>query len=559
MQESDHRPHELIYRPGKPPEETTWPGLHPRSFVDDDRRLRGDVDIAIELRDGARVYADLYRPLGNDPVPVVIAWTPYGKHVEPVHRWENKPGSGVPAADRSPYAVFEGPDPAYWCAHGYAVLNVDVRGLWGSEGDATFMTEAEGRDGYDVVEWAGTQPWSTGKVGLTGVSYLAWSQWRIASLQPPHLAAINPNEGATDHYRETAFHGGIPFSLFPLLIDSRWCYSHGQVEDLAAMMIEHPLMDDYWRSKTADLRAVTVPAYVVAGWGDSGLHTRGTLDGFGAIASTQKWLKVHGRKKWGYYYEEQERQRQFFDKFLHERPSEVDYWPPVNIEVRERFLYGNFRGEQEWPIARTQHVPLFLDAASGSVGTTRPATPSAARYTPGALGGDGRAEFATTFERETELTGSMKLRLWVEAEGNDDMDLFITIDKIDRTGDPVPFPFQTTLDNGPVAEGWLRVSHRELDEALSTPERPVHAHARRLLLEPGQVVAVDIEIWPSSTVFRAGEGLRVTVRGDETAEHSLRNHDIHNAGVHVLHTGGDHDAHLLVPVVPSERRASSGR
>src|SRR5699024_875238 len=149
--------------------------------------------------------------------------------------------------------------------HGYAVANVDVRGLWGSEGKATFLSRQEGEDGYDAVEWAGTQEWSTGAVGLTGVSYLAWSQWRIASLRPPHLAAINPNEGASDHYREAAFHGGIPFNLFPSLLESRWIFSRDEVEDLTAMMAKHPLLDHYWQAKNADLSAVEVPAYVVAG------------------------------------------------------------------------------------------------------------------------------------------------------------------------------------------------------------------------------------------------------------------------------------------------------
>lgn len=78
---------------------------------------------------------------------------------------------------------------------GYAIVNPDPRGTWYSEGDATFLSPQEDEDFYDLIEWAGTQPWSNGKVGLSGVSYLTSSQWRVAGLKPPHLAAINPWEG----------------------------------------------------------------------------------------------------------------------------------------------------------------------------------------------------------------------------------------------------------------------------------------------------------------------------------------------------------------------------
>jgi predicted acyl esterase len=165
------------------------------------------------------------------------------------------------------------------------------------------------------------------------------------------------------------------------------------------------------------------------------------------------------------------------------------------------------------------------------------------------------ATFDFEFDRLTELTGYMKLRLWVEAKGSDDMDLFVAIEKIDRAGYRVPFVFFGNHDDGPVALGWLRVSHRELDEEKSTTFQPVHRHRRLIKLEPGQIVPVDIEIWPSSTLFHRGERLRVVVQGSDIHTYSFERHtnqhtDTVNRGEHVIHTGGTYDSHLLVPIIP---------
>ena len=130
--------------------------------------------------------------------------------------------AGVKEGDTSEFTAFEAPDPVFWVPSGYAVVNVDIRGTWYSEGTAHYLAPEEAQDFYDTVEWAGTQPWSNGKVGLSGVSYLAQLQWRVAELNPPHLAAINPWEGWTDSYREVATHGGIPDTHFWPTLWNRW-------------------------------------------------------------------------------------------------------------------------------------------------------------------------------------------------------------------------------------------------------------------------------------------------------------------------------------------------
>ena len=549
---------ELIMRPGVPPDQAPGrkrapPPVHSVQFQDG---LRIERNARVAMRDGVRIYIDIYRPPGpaQARVPVLLGWSPYGKHnTTDQLPW---PQSGVAAGWISQYTAFEAPDPLYWCRHGYAVVYPDPRGSWYSEGELRHGGPGEAQDCFDLIEWLGEQPWCNGRVGMSGVSYLAAIQWLVAPLRPPHLAALNPCEGFSDWYREFAYHGGIPETGFVPRGAANLQWSTTRTEDTAANATAHPLLDDYWASKQSDFGAIEVPAYVVASWSDQGLHTRGTLEAYRGLSSPEKWLEVHGRKKWQYYYDPRNvaRQRSFFDHFLKQAPSDLDRWPPVRIEVREAAKIGQERAEQEWPLARTRYRRLYLDARACGLRETRPESEAVVSYDPGAA--DNRVVFDHRFEQDTELTGYMKLKLWVEAQGADDMDLFVAIEKLDPQGRRIPFVFYAMSENGPAALGWLRVSHRALDEARSRPEQPVHRHDAEQMLSPGERVPVEIEIWPSSTLFRAGEFLRLVVQGSDIPQDGTpnapwaRHERTRNKGRHLLYTGGGYDAYLLIPEIP---------
>ncbi|MDE2166985.1 MAG: CocE/NonD family hydrolase [Alphaproteobacteria bacterium] len=557
-------PPDIIVRPGLPPAEQKYPGHGYRIARENGMIIERDV--AVPMRDGANIYVDIFRPEKQDEkVPALVAWSAYGKHHPFMYEVFFKNGD-VRKEWYSRYTSFEGPDPAYWVPRGYAVIHVDPRGTWHSEGEARYWSQEEGTDGYDLVEWAGVREWCNGKVGMSGVSYLAIIQWQIAATQPPHLAAINPWEGLSDMYREFAFHGGIPETRFMPVWHRTVSYGLGHVEDVPMMAKEHPFFDRYWATKVADFSKINVPTYVVASWADQGLHTRGTLEGFKRIASKYKWLEIHGRKKWENFYQSDsvEKQRAFFDHFLKGVDNDVLRWPAVRLEVRERYYVGRTRTEREWPLARTAYKQLFLDASSGSLSSTPIKAEASVSYDtpahetrcPAAYRGE-RAQFDYVFAEAAELVGHMKLRLWVEAIGADDMDLFVAIQKFDRDGQYVPFAAFSALEDGPVALGWLRASHRELDQERSTPYQPWLLHQRALKLQPGIPVPVDIEIWPSGTRFAAGEVLRIVVQGSDIYKYAswvmVAGHPrTTNAGLHVIHTGGQYDSYLLIPVIPSD-------
>ncbi len=519
--------------------------------------MLAERDLAVKMLDGVEIYIDLFRPIEETPSPVLIAWGPYGKHGHTRYS-ENYPTAGVKQETLSPYTAFEAPDAADWVAHGYAVINPDPRGTWHSQGTATFLSPEEARDYFDLIEWAGTQAWSNGKVGLSGVSYLTSSQWRVAALNPPHLAAINPWEGWTDTYREVARHGGIPETWFWPYLPGRWGHSTTRIEDLLAEDREHPFFDAFWKSKAADFSTIRVPAYVVASWTDQGLHTRGTLEGFKKIASAQKWLEVHGRKKWAYYYDPESvrRQREFFDHFLKGLPPAVENWPRVRVEVREKYCVGRMQAESEWPIARTRYTKLYLNAATGKLERQPVVRKARCEYDSRGEGtGEARAQFDIMFDEPAALIGHMKLKLWASTEEGDDMDLFVAIQKFDAAGQEVPFAFWSHFEDGPVALGWLRASHRELDASQSTEYQPVLAHQREMKIRPGEIVPLEIEIWPSGTRFETGERLRLVVQGTDIPKYPKpvmadRHEATVNRGRHILHSGGEYDSHLLIPVVP---------
>jgi predicted acyl esterase len=207
------------------------------------------------------------------------------------------------------------------------------------------------------------------------------------------------------------------------------------------------------------------------------------------------------------------------------------------------------RAEKEFPLARQELRRLYLDAASGTLATKRPSAESRTFYV--ADDGTGKSVFTIRFDKDTEITGFLKLHLWVAAEAATDMDLYARVIKLDASGAPL---FQDSLTyrySGP--DGRLRVSQRQLDTGTSSEERPNHTHRLSEPLAPGQIVPIELPLWPTGMVFHAGQQLQLVIAGydymlsrpaDRPVTTSL------NKGVHVIHTGGRYDSYLLVPVIP---------
>jgi uncharacterized protein len=522
--------------------------------------VRFDRDVEVPMRDGTVLRVNVFRPERDAKVPAIVSAHPYGKDALPakglfgyraplMYRIMRQRGQ----ARVSAWTSWEAPDPGYWASRGYAVVNCDLRGFHRSDGEGSLLSLQQARDYHDVVEWIAAQPWSTGKVGMCGVSYLAISQWLGASQRPPHLAAICPWEGFTDPYRDVCYPGGvredgfIPFWANNLKGETR-NRDHLRNEQLA-----RPLLDAWWAEHSIDLEAIDVPTLVCGSFSDHNLHTNGSFEGFRRIASRDKWLYTHRDGKWVAFYSEEGLafQSRFFDCFLKGEDNAMRDVPPVRLEVRDvGDAVHEVRAEHEWPLARTRWTRLHLHAD----GTLRgaPAVSSAEVVYDTA---HGRASFSHVFEADTEVTGPMKLRLHLEARGADDLVVFAGVRKL-RGGREVVFEGSYGFGRDMVTRGFLKASHRRLDES-STPERPVLRHDREEKLRTGEVVAVEIALLPSATLFRSGDVLRLDVQGRYFyRRHPLlgqfpAGYEASPAGTAVLHCGGARDAHLLVPVIPA--------
>jgi predicted acyl esterase len=507
--------------------------------------MRIDWDVKIPVDDGTLLAADVYRPDDDQPHPVLLAMCPYPKgvpfQVAYANQWNALATEHPEALEGSSnkYQSWEYPDPEQWVPHGYVLVRVDSRGTGGTPGEISFFSARETKDLYDAIEWAGTQSWSNGKVGLSGISYLATNQWHVAALHPPHLAAIAPWEGANDFYREYARSGGLVSEFLPSWMPVQVTpFQYGNpdapvnpntgrrvtgdevvpAEERERLRIDpgvefnkHPLDDEFYRERSGDLEKITVPLLSAGNWGGVTLHLRGNTEGFMRAASPQKWLEVHGYEHWTEFYTPYGRdlQRQFFDHFLKGEDNGWDAKPPVQLQIRhvDKFVE---RHETEWPIARTQWTKYYLDPLQKTLSTTPSQASASASYEPRKT----KLSFRTApFSAETEMTGPVVLKLFVSS-ATSDADIFATVSLFDPDGNEVLYP-SAMEPKAPLTQGWLRLSQRRTDPDRSLPYRPWHSHDTTEKLMPWQVYEVEVEVWPTSIVIPQGYVLALTVEGTD--------------------------------------------
>lgn len=526
-----------------------------------------EKDVPVTLRDGVTIFVDIFRPTGTEEVPVIVAWSPYGKGQGTSASVMGVFGLvGLSNSVVSGLAKFEAPDPAYWCAQGYAICNPDPPGCVDSEGNSVLWDRQEGRDCHDLIEWLAEQSWCTGKVGMSGTSYLAASQWFTAAEQPKHLAAINPWEGVSDVYRDLVMRGGMPDTSFAGLLQNGSFFGKNEKEDILSEAQRYPLMNDLWAEKIPDFDRITVPAFVVASYSNT-LHTAGTFRGWRRIASENKWLRIHNSQEWPDYYDEAnvEDLRRFFDRYLKEIDNDWEDTPRV------RYAVHDFQGGDQLHVPADSFPPkeavstkLYLDGAARILSPSPAANEVPATYDVGVS--PDAVSFITRFDKETKIVGYPKARLFVEARDADDMDLFVLIQKLDKFGTPLQ-QFTAPNHNARVhdltdhgatvlrykgSDGRLRVSTRHLDETLSTDDVPAHTFDRVEKLSPSEVVAIEIDLLPLGWAFHPGEQLRFIISSRNlsgTLMPGLAEYVGANAGQHVIHTGGQYSSYLQLPIL----------
>jgi predicted acyl esterase len=533
----------------------------------------------ITVRDGTEIAVAIYAPEGSGRHPALLAPSPY--------RYDN---NTLPAG---PQFLWRETGPVeFYVSQGYAYVHMDVRGAGRSGGEFEFLGPNEQTDLYDAVEWIAKQPWSNGKVGGLGQSYFCMSQWWMGIVKPPALACLGAYDGLNDPYRATCYQGGIPGQFIPgywwnqnRIINrfpANGAPPRAQKTDLDWLITAHPTYDEFWRARNAweRLEEITVPLYSIGIWGKVDLHTRGNIDGFRRARGPRK-LQMRGPPNaWAANAEfnsvelHQKVMLPFYDRYLKNIETDYESRPPVEYFVRGANV---FRAADTWPPPGVTYRSLHLGGEkSGSVtslndGVLTSQLPSGSESTsysypnPGWVSGvvgfapSGPPHFdparrVLTFttgelEKDLEIAGPIKLVLYASSTQRD-TDFFVKLaeqypQSAEERAKGVNPAFQV------VTKGWLRASHRALDERRSTEMEPYHTHTDPQPLKPGEVYRFDISVEPNAFRFKKGSRIRLELaNGDSPVTDVLWTHyyQPNKIGQDTIWHSARYPSQLILPV-----------
>lgn len=503
--------------------------------------IDADTDVRIPMRDGVTLAADVFRPAApGRTFPALVAVSPYSRQLQRTDLPDGQNEAGITE---------------FWTPHGYAHVVVDVRGSNDSDGTWDHMGPDERHDLAEIVEWVAAQPWCDGRVGMTGESYFGWSQLMAAAERPPHLRAIFPQCASVDLYRERYWHGGILkrgvaswFSVLRELNGRRADDAGIRRHQDAILRMEHPFDGPYYQDRLSWTRLdrVAIPTYVAGTWKHVGTHLRGAFEAWRGVGAVPKRMLVgpgpRPRKPMAAYHREALR---WYDHHLKGMDTGVMDGPPIQL-----FVQGaeRWRGEREWPLARTEWRELYLGGRAGAAVRTLADAAGAGgeasyRYEPSTreayLGGPSLVYRTEPFAADLEVTGPLALRLWVASTAAD-TDWFVTVS--DEAGDG------TARE---LTKGWLRSSHRALDEARSFAWRPFHPHTGSEPLVANEACELAIEIWPTSNLFRAGHRLRLEIAScDDQSDTSDAHQAVLVPATNTVLEGRAYPSRLLIPAIP---------
>ena len=535
---------------------TAYPAAWPQYPHDDPPRtpeqslprysIFAEQDVRIPMRDSVRLAADVFRPWApGEKFPALIAWSPYTRHLQRTN---------------TPFGSNEAGLTEFWVPRGYAHVVVDVRGSNDSEGAWDFYGPTEQEDLFETIEWAAAQPWCNGKVGMVGCSYFGRSQILVAGRhRPPSLKAIFPYDAATDVYRDTCFHGGIPADGFMRVWLGELAYPNymgGRLKDPSGFKraieiilgFKYPLdCEFYWeRSAWPRLRDIDIPSYFGCDWEFYALHLRGVFSGWEGVGEIPKRMLVgpqgEPRRPFAIYHLEALR---WYDHWLKEMDTGVMEGPPIQLYIRGE---NTWRGEREWPLARTEWRDYHLGGPPGGLEGTlleAPGPGGERSYDYDPLSNESRYGNPRLIYRSApmaqpmEVTGPVVINLVAQSSATD-TDWFVQL-----------------MDEGPegsvrvLTKGWLRASHRELDPELSRPWQPWHPHTREVPLTPNQPETFTIEIISTCNLFRPGHRVRLEIAScDSVAENFFWYHAAKSIKARNTILEGKEGSRLRLPVIP---------
>jgi predicted acyl esterase len=529
-------------------------------------------DVKVRMPDGTLLDGNIYRPVSPERFPVILGAHAYNKDLQ------SPPLRPVGFTPMRGY--MESGDSTFFARRGYVHAVFNVRGSGKSSGYYQLMGPLEVQDICNLIDWLAGQPWSTGDVGMFGVSYFARLAKAVAAVGPKPLKAIFAPFAGTDDYRHRCYHGGILAhgfithwrnSLHRPNYRSLYKEAHGEAaykeaiaqalrdEEIMAVpalrealqnpeagtnalivdFLLQPFDGAFWRDHSAHDAKATIPAYLGACWGNYGLHLPGAFTA---------WKDWQGPKKMvigpGIYLDRpvsqyQDESLRWFDHWLKGIDNGVMDEPPIRSFIPPT---GEWKSLSDWPPPEARWITFYLHK-DGLLSEHELWPSEGADAFDESSFEHGSVTYATPLLVEnTEVLGPSVLTLHLSTTDTDAL-LFVTLLAIDRDG-----------KEHELTRGWLRASQRKL-RGDSEPWAPVQAHESREPLEPGKIYELRISIVPTARLFQAGERIAIRIKGadDEAALNSLqalaRNHLRRTRPARItIHHDESHPSHLDLPI-----------
>lgn len=539
-------------------------------------------DVAVPVRGGIHLAVDIYYPDAEGKFPALVGLSPYGKEMQKLHIF------GYPTDTKYGNGGIESGDSDYFVSRGYVHVLADCVGTAHSEGAYRVFTKIEYETSCDLVEWVAQQPWCNGNVGLLGMSYFAMIQYGVAAECPPHLKAIFPHDAATDMYRHWAYHGGIldlgffhhwwPQVLAQKLEPpdlkgaelgkmievaknnpdiSTWPYAYVSLmypEKNPHLFdaLTHPYDGPfYWeRSGYTKYNRIKIPIYLLSRWTGWSIHLPGAIDAYQGIKAPKKLMITMPESGVGFnrpWHENHDLVLRWYDHWLKGIDTGIMDEPPIKILVQG---VNQWRYESEWPLARTRWAKFYL---RGNLSLSKSPPRDDERQEsfinkPGLKPGEivPCIKYTTDLlSKDIEVTGPITLYLQASLSTND-ADWIVEIRDVYPSG-----------EEKLVTMGWLKASHREIDESKSKPYHPFHPHTRSVPIQPGRVYDYPIEIRDTSIVFKAGHRIELVIKGQDApweGKEYFRDVFWHLPSSvetqRTIYHDPQHQSYVLLPVIP---------
>ncbi len=540
-------------------------------------------DIKVPMRDGVEISVDVFRPDSKEKFPAILGVHGFGKNFQlaPMKPVAFTWGTFVPSSQEKGAGMLESGNPNFFVRRGYVQVIANVRGTGKSGGKYDFYGLQERRDNYEVIEWIAGQPWCSGKVGMFGPSYFGTSQLFVAALNPPSLKCLFAPWAHTDWYRDVIYRGGI-FNWIDRMGSTKGGYGSLRYEsvtrkklgdekfkeaianalqddDISAIpelvsilknpdekgnglmvdIILNPLDGTFWEERRTRYDTIEIPSYIGGCWGVYGTHLPGAF---------RSWENLKGPKKMiigpPMYLERPVHQLHYealrwFDYWLKEIDTRIMEESPIKL-----FIMGTnqWKETDDWPLPGTKWTPFYLheegllsehehwpNEGSDSFADSQWHRGSLEYYSPNLV-------------EDTEVIGPIMVKLYASTT-DDEVFWRVSLREVDQQG-----------NERILTQGWLRGTHREIDQQRSKPWAPFYTHKKSEKLTPGKIYEFDIPIMPTGNLFKAGSkiGLKISSVDDvptntfeQQANGNIRRQ---SASRITVYHNADYASYLLLPI-----------